>query len=887
MCNSTSTFRGVTCQAGFDPASRCCLETAGRALRAAEERGIHTADGTTRAGRATAREPRDNAKMETGGDALLPDKFHTHNIVAEKRVARSTVSASHVQLACNRRFSAFPLNGNELCIWTLDPSDHQPLHLKGHHQPVSAVTFGRRPNSLVACSASPDYVILWHLGECFKSHQRGLQPRGTVLGTLLGTVHYLTFSPDDETVAVCADSKLYLLCSKHAEVLGEFEGHAGPVTSAEFLPWQTNLLTTVSEDRTFRIWDSSTKTLVHQSTVLSGSPLLSLYIDDEYKQLVTGSADGQIWLFSLEREHQYRCIIRCDLHKEKQHFFSKLPSGPKENQSCENQKVSCDIKPENSLEAALPVFRIEPLESPVNEELSFFPVNTRRLWLGSSTGLFLINLANCEFEAILLYEDFSNLSIHVVGSCAMASASGGNLFCLLTSLFGNQIALLEINSIALLRTQQTRIHKRDIDISVFAQCPLLTTSPICRGISKKDDSKSLTKKNSGAKNPVKDQPLVFHNKIKSSGYTAAPRMKMFSTQTNAKKNSEFPSTKKTSGRALTYEYPMDCPAPSKLHGQAAVANKPTSVCCMQYSGDGERLACGLADSTVLVFNSNLIGSPAAYPGHDGAVTSVAWSLDKNWLVSSAADQTLRIWSVRNTEPVIVMSKEMFCKPVRCCQFYYMDKFILLSTGAEWQLLKYCIDTSKDDLKRYKERSRCKPVHKFQMASTQEITSLSAVNDFYSYIMLTAGSNRAVEVFDLNAGCSVATITNAHSRSVHQICQNKGSAFSAQEPNFYNLFVTTAVGDGIKLWDLRSLKCVRRFEGHLNRGHPCGIAISPCGRFIASGSEDRCAYIYEIQRSMFSCKLSGHTESVINVAFSPSSPELTTATLDGKLQLFKP
>lgn len=40
------------------------------------------------------------------------------------------------------------------------------------------------------------------------------------------------------------------------------------------------------------------------------------------------------------------------------------------------------------------------------------------------------------------------------------------------------------------------------------------------------------------------------------------------------------------------------------------------------------------------------------------------------------------------------------------------------------------------------------------------------------IVLTAGSNRALEVFDLNAGCSTAVIPEVHTRSVHQICQNK-------------------------------------------------------------------------------------------------------------------
>ncbi|KFQ32181.1 WD repeat-containing protein 27, partial [Merops nubicus] len=150
-------------------------------------------------------------------------------------------------------------------------------------------------------------------------------------------------------------------------------------------------------------------------------------------------------------------------------------------------------------------------------------------------------------------------------------------------------------------------------------------------------------------------------------------------------------------------------------------------------------------------------------------------------------------------------KEKFPKTVRFAQFYFIDTFILLCCGAEFHLLSLHLDTTKDDLKRYKQRSVCKLVQKFPMASTMEITSLSAVNDFYSHIVLTGGSNRALEIFDLNAGCSTAVIPDAHTRSVHQICQNKGSSFSMQQPEAYNLFMTTAAGDGIKLWDLRTLR----------------------------------------------------------------------------------
>lgn len=292
-----------------------------------------------------------------------------------------------------------------------------------------------------------------------------------------------------------------------------------------------------------------------------------------------------------------------------------------------------------------------------------------------------------------------------------------------------------------------------------------------------------------------------------------------------------------------------------------------------FIGDGNYLACGLANKTVLIFNSDLTNTHHVFGGHDGAVNSVGWSHDKKWIVSASDDRTVRVWSVCKNEPALILGKEMFHRAVGFAQFYFMDTFILLCCGAEFHLLSFHLDATKDDLRRYKQKSICRLVQKFPMASTTEITSLSAVNDFYSYIVLTAGSNRALEVFDLNAGCSTAVIPEVHTRAVHQICQNKGSAFSTQKPEAYNLFMTTAVGDGIKLWDLRTLKCERRFEGHGSRSYPCGIAVSPCGKFIASGSDDKCAYIYEMHSNTFSYKLGGYTESVINVAFSPFSPQI--------------
>lgn len=49
---------------------------------------------------------------------------------------------------------------------------------------------------------------------------------------------------------------------------------------------------------------------------------------------------------------------------------------------------------------------------------------------------------------------------------------------------------------------------------------------------------------------------------------------------------------------------------------------------------------------------------------------------------------------------IFQGKENFHKNVRFAQFYFIDTFILLCCGAEFHLLSFHLDTTKDDLKRW-------------------------------------------------------------------------------------------------------------------------------------------------------------------------------------------
>ncbi|EGW13508.1 WD repeat-containing protein 27 [Cricetulus griseus] len=181
--------------------------------------------------------------------------------------------------------------------------------------------------------------------------------------------------------------------------------------------------------------------------------------------------------------------------------------------------------------------------------------------------------------------------------------------------------------------------------------------------------------------------------------------------------------------------------------------------------------------------------------------------------------------------------DFFPKPITSAQFYYMDSFILLSSGPEFRLLKYHIDLCRDDIRR------------FQYCHLGVCEMAKQVNSLDQYCHLG--------VYDM---------------------AKQGSSFTTQQSLAYNLFLTTAVGDGVRLWDLRTLRCVRRFEGHPNRCYPCGVAFSPCGRLMACGAEDRHAYVYEMGSSSFLYRLAGHTDTVTEVAFNPAAPQVQSPGL---------
>lgn len=223
----------------------------------------------------------------------------------------------------------------------------------------------------------------------------------------------------------------------------------------------------------------------------------------------------------------------------------------------------------------------------------------------------------------------------------------------------------------------------------------------------------------------------------------------------------------------------------------------------------------------------------------------------------------------------------FKKEPTCAQFFYVDKFILIGCDKHLLLCKYHVDTSKNDIQRYANKSTCGLVTRLPMTfSQQSIACLSAVNSFYSYTVLCAGSNKNIEVFDLNESRSVLTIHDAHSRPISQLVQNASEHNDARS---YDLFASNSACDGVKLWDLRTASCVARLDQHLNRFLATRCSFSADSSCLAVGAEDRTAVVYDLRMSFAPLKKYGlFSDSVSCALLNPKQSQLLCATLDGKL-----
>lgn len=763
------------------------------------------------------------------------------------------------------------------------------------------------------------------------------------------------------------------------------DGHSATVTATAFATHRPAMLVSVSEDRTFVVWDLEKGTSIFTSCIESPTSFVSIAVDTVLDRFAVGSIDGTIRFFTFRDYTRLHTMDYAGEAARRHRRFSRGSTPDIAAPAARSSRVVTGRGSTTKLPAAVAATLGDGSDDLRNDgvllQLAFVVRGQDDggeagtppaagiatvliegqvlLFVGTTTSVGLVDSCSMQVLSEVSLGDQLNVPVEsdsprkpelvrVAGAYVFGSAESTTMNSIHTVLTcGAFDQLVELASLRVSHAPRLSGHFESSggatepqSLSMLSGAALLDDSPLHAVLSLVKKAPSQKKSGGGGSargsKGSTSAPVTFGRKIKSSGYAAPSKpAKMFQPKTDfggssgrslekraskssgdnigidparlASKGSSMGGPR-VSRDGLATAYPIDCHPPVTCAGTFPVSAgpRPTPVHSVRIGPAGRSVAALATDGTVSVVkiaDDLATSSCRTFAGHAGPAIAANWSADNKYLLTASRDEIL-VWSLasKSREPVLNMGTRQhnfkpkegegdgnrpFGKGTICsAQFYYMDKFVLVGVEGALSMYKYSLDATVDDLKRLQTKSRYREVVTLAHPGAKSITAIAAANNFYSYLVLTAGSDRSINVFDMNVAQSVLQIPEAQSRAAHLIELNRGSRYAEMPPDSLNLFFTAAMTDGILMWDLRVGNVVRRFASHRDRATPVGLDFSPCGRYVATGSEDRHAYVYDVRTGTSVSKLSGHTDVVTDVSFRPQRPGLITSCVDGKIRAFE-
>lgn len=377
-----------------------------------------------------------------------------------------------------------------------DVQNPLPLPLVGHDSPITSMCFtGRAAPRISLCTCSSTKIVFYDLERyaklptIFTGVEEVLpvgrsaswrQVWGNILDQLNGAnddidntpdastfpgAHHCCFDKDGSRVALCVGDVVVVLEVATVRLVAILDGHLARANAVSFVlhPSHSNYVITVSDDRTFKLWDLSTHSLAYESAVLGTSPLIAVASDPAVRRFCVGTEDGKVLVFSLQ---QASCpeLYRVDLAREWKRLVvassqsvttsaKPLVINRSSRSSSSNPSYSLDYSQDvtnsDDVDAAPPVLSVA---------FSTGGRGAASIVIGTPRGLLLLSAATCKVEEMIPFQDSGiepttkSLAVHrqlaragLSAATAASAQASGVLTCITASAFTPHIHVARLH----------------------------------------------------------------------------------------------------------------------------------------------------------------------------------------------------------------------------------------------------------------------------------------------------------------------------------------------------------------------------------------------------------------------------------------------------------